>query len=434
VKDNGEQRDFSARHVVSYSVGVYLAVNAVRDLFLVVDGPDCVYNRTQYLQGNHDYLSTLTSVGGFHRVINTALDPARVLVSREKELGDLLVQVSGETEVGAALITSLPLASVLSIDYDRLCAQARRSTAKPVLHVPGKSLSDDWLGGYAETLDVLAGNISLEGADPAEEKLAVVGHLFDRNEQDCLGNVRELKRLLRLLDLEPVAVWPDGGDFDDLRRIKDAGTILSLPYGRQAARTLAGRLDARLVELELPFGLRASESWMRQVAAAFGREEQAKAVIAAELEKVLPSLEWVVPFLFQERRFGYIGDPHLLPGFLDMVEMFGGSTAFAVVTNFEHHLAGFDPAARAAKVLIEPRMEELLEFLESSLEAPGVDCLVTNSTCIEAARPDRHAVVEFGFPSYNRHALYDRPSLGFNGFLAFADTLANQMRSFMALC
>jgi nitrogenase molybdenum-iron protein alpha/beta subunit len=433
VNSDTRQQDFTVRHVVSYSVGVYLAVNAVRDLFLVVDGPDCAYNRTQFLQGNHDYLSTLTSVAGFHRVVNTALDPTRVLVSREKELSDLLAKVAGEAEVGAALITSLPLASVLSIDYDRLCREARKVTEKPVFHVPGKSLSDDWLGGYAETLDILAGGISLEEGQPAGDNVAIVGLLFDRNEQDCLGNVRELKRLLRQLGLETVAVWPDGGDFDDLRRIKDAGTILSLPYGRKAARTLARRLDARLLELELPFGLKATERWLRQVAAAFGREEKARAVIQAEQERVLPALEWVVPFLFQQRHFGYIGDPHQLPGFLETIELFGGSTSFAVITNFEHHLDGFDPAERVANLLIEPRMEEMLEFFDVHCSSGELDCLVTNSTCIEAARPDRHAVVEFGFPSNNLHALYDRPSLGFSGFLAFTDTLANQMRLSIAL-
>lgn len=432
AKDN-RQRDFTARHVVSYSVGVYLAVNAVRDLFLVVDGPDCVYNRTQYLQGNHDYLSTLTSVAGFHRVVNTALDPTRVLVSRETEIRDLLVQIAGEAEVGAVLITSLPLAAVLSIDYDRLCAEARRVTRKPVFHVLGKSLSDDWLGGYAETLNVLAGTIPLEGSAPAEDNVAVVGHLFDRNEQDCRGNVRELKRLLGRLGLETVSVWPDGGDFDDLNKIKNAGTILSLPYARKAARTLARRLDVRLLELELPFGLPASERWLRQVAAAFGREEQADEIIQAELEEVLPPLEWVVPFLFQQRRFGYAGDPHLLPGFLETIEMFGGSTEFAVVTCFAHHLEGFDPASCAAEVLVEPRAEKLLQFLEANIKNGRLDCLVSNSTCIDAARGGRQAVFEFGFPSYNRHALYDRPSLGFRGFLAFADTLANQMRLSLAL-
>ena len=37
-------------------------------------------------------------------------------------------------------------------------------------------------------------------------------------------------------------------------------------------------------------------------------------------------------------------------------------------------------------------------------------------------------MVEFGFPSVYSHALYDRPFLGFQGFMAFVDTLANALR------
>jgi len=38
------------------------------------------------------------------------------------------------------------------------------------------------------------------------------------------------------------------------------------------------------------------------------------------------------------------------------------------------------------------------------------------------------AAVEFGFPSVYTHALFDRPFLGFPGFMAFVDTLANALR------
>jgi nitrogenase molybdenum-iron protein alpha/beta subunit len=36
--------------------------------------------------------------------------------------------------------------------------------------------------------------------------------------------------------------------------------------------------------------------------------------------------------------------------------------------------------------------------------------------------------MEFGYPSYFTHALHDRPYLGYKGFLAFCDTMANRLR------
>ena len=61
--------DFSERQNYPFMVGAYLAVNAISDAFLLVDGPDCAHMKTQYVQGNHDWLSTLTDISGFQKVM-----------------------------------------------------------------------------------------------------------------------------------------------------------------------------------------------------------------------------------------------------------------------------------------------------------------------------------------------------------------------------
>jgi len=429
------EREFSPRHLLSFSVGAYLACNAVRDAYLVVDGPDCALMRTQFLQGNHDYLAELTSVGGQHKVVHTALEPAGVMRPREEALADLLRRIGGTAGVGCVLFTSLPIATVLATDYARLCRRAAAAVGKPIAAIPGRSLSTDWLGGYAETLAALAEQLDLPHRRPARNAVAVVGLLHDRNEADCRGNVREIERLLRGLALEPVSIWLSGGRCAELREAARAATVVSLPYGRRAARILARRLGARLVEADLPFGLPAAERFVRQVAAACDRGPQGERLIDSELAAVVPNLEWVAPFLFQGRRFGFIGDPHLRSGFRELIELLGGQVAFSVITACRHHLGGPSRTAPPDRddLLVEPRAAALRRFLDERLAPGRLDCLVTNSTCIEAAAGRDVAVVEFGFPAYDVHALYDRPYLGFRGALALVDTIANQLRLHLAL-
>ena len=81
---------------------------------------------------------------------------------------------------------------------------------------------------------------------------------------------------------------------------------------------------------------------------------------------------------------------------------------------------------------LEERVQTLFDDVTAFFAEQEVDCLVTNNACIDLAEPTRHAVVEFGFPSFGRHALYDRPFLGFGGFLAFAETLADHTRTFLS--
>ena len=427
LEADAREEDFSMRVAYPYLLGVYLGVNALRDAFLVVEGPDCSYMKTQYIQGNHDWLSTLTSVSGYHRVANTALHPAMMTASREEPVRELLRRVASRPATGGTLLTTMPMAAITGADYDRLCREVARETRRDVVHVPGRSLSGDWLDGYDRTLRALAGQVELSGGKPRPRKVAIVGYLHDRNEADHTANLHVLGEMCGALGLELTGVWLSGGRWADLGAVRDAATILSLPYGRAAARLVARRTGAEVVELPLPFGLRACEEWMRVLGERFGAVDRARAYVDRQLAGIVPRLEWLIPFLFQNREVGYVGDPHLVPGFRDIVELLGARLRFAVLTNRPAHAAVAQPALEGVATLVWPKLKAFVHFLCRQLLDGELHLLVANNYGMSVPLPDA-AVVEFGFPSVYAHALYDRPFLGYPGCLAFVDTLANALR------
>lgn len=422
-------QDHTQRITHTFMVGAYVATNAIRDAYTLVEGPDCAHMKTQYVQGNHDWLSTLTSVSGHHRIANTALHPVQMTKSREQAIESTLMRIASHPTVGGVMMTSMPMAVITGADYERLCRGVQTATGRAVIHVPGKSLSGDWLDGYAEVLISLARQLDLSGGEKDPRKIGIVGHMFDRNEGDQRANVRELRRILEALDLEPVSIWLEGQRFERLRDIREAGTILSFPYGRKAAHWLTRRTGARLVECELPFGLPATERWVRQLGRTFDREAAAEALIDRELHAIAPALEFQIPFVFQNRRAGFVGDPHLARGFAETAELLGMRLDFAVVTDPKHHLAGLDRALDPdTKLLVYPRLKPMLELLRSRIGEHRVGLLVTNSSGVGLVHEDFLATVEFGFPSFHTHSLGDRPFLGFAGVLPFIDSLANALR------
>jgi len=423
----GQDADYSARVMHSFLVGVYLAVNAIRDSYLVVEGPDCVHMKTQFVQGSHDWLSTLTSVSGFHRVTNTALHPVQMARSREAGLQQVLNKLAAHERTAGILLSSMPMAFITGADYDRVCKDTAEATGKTVVHVPGKSLSGDWLDGYAEALLSLAKRIPLPSNTAIEPSaVAIVGYLFDRNEADHAANVRHLRDLLSRLGLNCVSVWLEGQGFGQLADVARAGTILSFPYARKAARVLASRTGARLIECELPFGLDASERWLEGIGQALGVERKAREVIEEELAQVVPSLEWVIPFQFQGRGLAYVGDPHMAIGMKEIAAMLGAELRAAVVTNPAAHCVGLEEKLRPARLQIWPKQNAFRAFLQEAIEAEHITLLVTNH---HGASFGNLAWLEIGFPCMYRHALYDRPFLGFRGLLSFVDLLANAARS-----
>ena len=420
--------EYGQRVAYTFMTGVFLAVNALRDAYLLVEGPDCIHMKTQFVQGNHDWLSTITSVSGYHRVANTALHPVHMTRSREELLRGLLGRLAKHPATGGILFTSMPMAFITGADYERLCVETAEASGTSVVHVPGKSLSGDWMDGYAESLLALAKQLPLPAPAGALDprKVAIVGHLFDRNEGDQRANVAHLRELLVALGLEPVSVWLEGQDFADLARAGSAGTILSFPYGRKAARALAERTGARLVECELPFGLDATERWLTTVGDVLGVQDRAREVIERELTHVVPHLEWLIPFVFQGRRLAFVGDPHVAAGLAEIATMLGAELTHVAVTDPPVHARGLqDKLGARTRLLVWPKQQALHDFLNDAVVSERVSLVVTN---LHGVGLGGTAWVEHGFPSLYTHALYDRPSLGFRGLLAFVDTLANTVR------
>jgi nitrogenase molybdenum-iron protein alpha/beta subunit len=417
--------DFTERQNYPFMVGVYLAVNAISDAFLLVDGPDCAHMKTQYVQGNHDWLSTLTDISGFHRVANTALHPFQMARSREANLVDRLARMAAHPPAGVVMVTPMPMAAITGVDYERLARQAAANGGTtPVVSIPGRSLSGDWLSGYAAALSSLAKHIG----DPAPEPgcVALVGYLMDRNEGDHRANLRDIEELLRGLDLELVSVWLSGKRFEDLRAVRRASLIVSLPYGRRAARLLSRRLGVPVLETGLPFGLDGTARWVREVARATGREKLADRLIERELDRVIPPLEWVVPVVFLHRTVSFIGDPFFLEGFLDLTTELGCRHGPMMVTARADHAPALAERADALRLVFEPTRKQMMEHLEP-IHHNEVDLVVTNSTgshLMGGSTP----VMEIGYPSFFTHALYARPFLGFDGALAFIDSMGNALR------
>ncbi|MDF1564792.1 MAG: nitrogenase component 1 [Deltaproteobacteria bacterium] len=419
--------DFSQPVVQSYMIGIFLGVNAIEDTYLLVEGPDCIHMKTQYVQGNHDWLSTLTSVSGYHRVANTALHPVEMTASRERELSEFLQRMAARDHVDGLLFTSMPMAFITGADYDRLCSEVGEATGKTIVPIAGKSLSGDFLDGYAEVLQGLAKALPLEGGEPDPKKVALIGNLFDRNEGDNRGNVRHLRELIEGLGVEVTSIWLEGRRFHELSAVKDAGVVVSLPYGRRAAKRVARRTGAKLVESPLPFGLEATEQMLRLIAETTGTEDRLPSVLDRGLAEVIPSLEWIQPFMLQGRKVGFVGDPHLAEAMHQALKVVGAELVVAVITNYPHHARKLaEKLGSGVELIVGPRQMAMSRQLSEAMNRLGVDLLVANS---EGANVGPEiASVELGFPSIYTHALYDRPFLGFQGFLAFVDSWTNATR------
>lgn len=405
-------------------MGVYLVVNAIEDGRILVDGPDCSLYKAHFIHGRHDLNSKLLNVDGKHRVCFTNVCAQSVTRDHNELILRRLRSIEEIGGGGVVLLTSLPGCSITGLDYEHLARSAGHAMRRDILAIPPTSLMGDWLDGYGVTLRALARHVDLSKAKPRKGSVAVVGYLMDRNEGDHRGNLKELERMLGALGLELTTVWLGGSPYEDLRKVKDAGLVISLPYARDAAAEIVKRTKAKLIETSLPFGLGATSRWLRRVAEAAGRAKRAESFIAAEERRVFERLEWLVPHLFLHKSVSFTGDPHMLEGFMGICGELGLERRECFVVGRESHSA-LRASEGEAPIVFEA--DHAHPVLERMMEAPP-DLLVTSTgDNVQSTRWHDTAVVELGFPSYFHHALTDEPFLGYEGYLAFTGRIADAL-------
>jgi nitrogenase molybdenum-iron protein alpha/beta subunit len=247
--------------------------------------------------------------------------------------------------------------------------------------------------------------------------------MMDRNEGDQRGNIAEMKRLLEGLGLDVAAVWPDGGGWATLDRVARAGAIISLPYGRAAARIVAERTGARLLETGVPCGLEGTRAWLEAVGEALGVRARAAKLVESELDRIVPRIARAVPFYFLNRGAAIFADPYLMPGLAGLCAGLGMRVRLsAFMARGKNDL----PGEGGAPVTVSEPLQADLDRMVSGAGLRSNDLVICNGEMSNFFRR-RYAVLELGVPSYTHHVFPDAPFLGFTGALQLIDRMAGAL-------
>lgn len=267
--------------------GVYVAIDALRRCYLIVDGPYCVFTKAE-MQYCHNLRCDLLPHLGKTRVVHTASDSHKeevenTALDRTRQVERVFEQVCSLPDAEIVLATSFDFHQLLNFPLEAMSQQFAERTNKLVCHVRSRSLGGTWLDGYALVCETLARAIPLQPGRKRPNTAAIVGYLFDRDEPDHHENLDELRRMLDAVGLATGSIWLSGAGLQALQSVEEASLIISFPYAREAARILAERLHADLIEVELPLGLTATSEWLTTIARHVGREDQSSVFLEREL-------------------------------------------------------------------------------------------------------------------------------------------------------
>ena len=410
-----------------YLDGAYLLVNAVPDTWLVYNAHDCGYYKAEKIAGNHDLFSDLLDWKGANRIVRTNLDMAEYVLGSDDRLSKKLLQVVARHRPASIVVANSNPVVVCGHDTAAVIRDLSASTGVPMIALPGHKTEQDHVTGYYDALRGVLELLRPRGKRRRRKGPVVwiVGYLFGRREGDDLGNVVELRRLLRGIGARVVEVIPDGSPLRHLRRLAPPDLVVDLSAGECGAVELAECWDAGYLSTDLPLGIDASERWLRGIAARLGLQQPAEEFIARELAELLEQLEWITPRFFAGRSTVVVADRlllHPLGKFLEelgfLVTAVGCSSGPGSGSSTRGETAG-------GWANLPERIGEVRLFLKRAHASGELDVLVANSIICQLVGDLPLVFLELGYPANYFHCLRHSPYLGFQGVRVLVERLVN---------
>lgn len=270
-------------------IGTLLAIEGIADARAVLNGPNGCRGYPAYFSDRHypreNSLDRRTFEELFYfgqpRIPCTYLDSDDYILGSTEKLREILPLVAAKGDAFLAVVNS-PGASLIGDDLVRFLAEAHLDHV--CMAFPGAAYSRPLPEGFDEAIAAVLKWLRLNRLPRMKNRVNLLG--FSMIQKHWQGNIRELSHLLGLMGLSVVAVPGAGSSIAELRESATASlNIVVFPeYAQKTAEFYEDEfgIPAIVSSAGAPVGFFATETWIRTIAEATGRDP---APALAEIQK-----------------------------------------------------------------------------------------------------------------------------------------------------
>lgn len=385
---------YSQIYASPFLTWIFMWVNAIEDVALFVDWPDCIFYKADMLYKTHDLFSTLKDSSIDTKLYFSWIMPNKMIRWYDEDIKRKLSFIEKNKKFNLWIITCMPVTWLLANQYENIYSELK----KDFIFIPSKTdkFRIDW---YSYLLRELAKNIKInEKKEKKKKSISIIGYLFDRNEGDCIWNIEEIKRLLNLLWVEINSIWLDWWKITDLSKVELSSLLISFPYWNEATKILSKRLSVEHIDLDIPFWLKNTIEFIKQIwIKLWINNKIIDELIKKELIYVKQKIDFLDSKKFIWKNYLYAWDQFLESWIIDIWNLLW----------MEHIKTYSYNWSKKVK--------------ESDFNYKKINIIISNSEF----EINYGYKLEFWFPSYNTHFLTSRPYMGFNWLLNFIERIYN---------
>ena len=358
-------------------------------------------------------------------LFTTGLDEDDVVMGREEKIVRAVQEMDSRYHPEIISLTATAVTSVIGLDLDGLVMELQPRVNARLLAFSGGGFLGDYTVGIKEVFRTLVTEVVEDPFEKRPRTVNLIGPTIDTFNHP--SDYEEIKRLLRLLNVEVNTVFTQCTDVGQLKNMSSAAmNIVTRDVGLGAAEYLEDHFDMPY-HYGVPFGTRGSIDFLKHVAEKLDLSLDRK-LIALELEKYGHTLAELSSWWHHYGHLRVVVSCacDYAMGLTRFIQEEWGVSVKAVVLptppEDESMMAVFHELG-VDKILIAPEEKQMQALLAEILPH-----ILFGSSYDFRLGPDVPIRIHAAMPAYDHIYLYDgTPFVGFRGNLYLTQLLINHL-------
>ncbi len=415
-------------------------LSGVRNSIVIAHGPrGCAYG----VKRAYKLTNCRNSGTPYEAVVSTNMDVRQIVYGGEKELRGAILEVDRKYKPDVIFVATSCASGIIGDNVDAVVKAAQSEVRAELVAVHCEGFSGEYRSGFDlafEKLVELMEEPTPQSREELSDSVNIVGGRMGPERTEVDTDVKELIRLVRGMGAKVNAVIAGYCTLEELRRAPSVAVNCTrcLEFGYVIGMKMLEKFGTPLNSTILPYGIAATERWIKGAAEHLGMEEKAERLmeeeydrVKTEFERAKENLGGMSAIVEGHDAVRALAIAHMLEidfGMDVVIYNFHPWSTKAKRTSIDYVLeTGMDPEIVITEGTITfgkyESMKQLEEELLSLLELDGEKDVVYFGSSLSFP----------SVPLVDLNAILNRPRFGYRGALRIAKCINTAFKRFRAL-